>query len=353
MKKIAIVGCGGTGHALAAILSQRGHTVFLTDGPQYREMLEKSRKIGAIRLAGTVSGEGRPECITPDVETALSLAELIIVCTLSTRDEEVAQMICPYVTPEKPILISAGNGASLIFHRIFEQAGKENILVGETGGNFFPCRLSEDRTATIGLPLSPKKIAAFPPQNTPRLTAAFQEVWDFIPADSILCTAFDGPNLICHMAGTLLNISKIENSGGTFSLFRDGISPGVINLLDALWQEKCRVFQFFGFEPAPSPRKMFEGILDLSNEDYRYFREMDGPGSLDHRYISEDAPCLTCFFVSVARAAGIPVPLFEGMTALMSAITGKDFCREGRTLKNLGLDYLKGEELISYFCSSR
>lgn len=352
MKKIAIVGCGGTGHALAAILSRNGHKVYLTDGPQYQTMLEKSREIGRIRLTGTVSGVGRPESITPDIGAALSQAELIIVCTISTRDEEVAQMICPYVTPEKPILISAGNGASLIFHRIFEQAGKHNILVGETGGNFFPCRLSEDRTATIGLPLSPKKIAAFPPKNTPLLTAAFQEIWDFTPADSILCTAFDGPNLICHMAGTLLNISKIENSNGTFSLFQEGISPGVINLLDALWQEKCRVFQFFDFEPSPSPRKMFEGILDPSNDDYRYFREMDGPGSLEHRYITEDAPYLTCFFISIARAAGIPVPLFESMTALMSAVTGTDFYREGRTLENLGLGDVTGRKLISYFCSS-
>lgn len=348
MKRIAIVGCGSTGHALAAILSQQGHTVYLTDGPQYRDMLEESRRVGVIRLRGTVSGEGRPALITSNVEEAISQAQLIICCTISNRDEEVARMILPYLTSQ-PVLISAGNGASLIYHRIFQESGKD-ILVGETGGNFFPCRLSPDRTATIGLPLSAKKIAAFPPENTLRLLAAFEEVWDFIPAKSILYTAFDGPNLLCHMAGTLLNLSLIENSGGSFHLFQDGISPAVIRVLEALWEEKCRVFRFFGFEPSPSPRKMFEGILDPADPTYQYFREMGGPGTLSHRYITEDAPLLTCFFISVARAAGISVPLFEGMTALLSAAVGTDFYGQGRTLENLGLGHLKGHELREFFC---
>ncbi len=58
---------------------------------------------------------------------------------------------------------------------------------------------------------------------------------------------------------------------------------------------------------------MLAGVMDVQNEDYRYFRLMDGPGSLEHRYITEDVPYLTCFFVSVAHAAGVKVPLFEGV----------------------------------------
>lgn len=97
---------------------------------------------------------------------------------------------------------------------------------------------------------------------------------------------------------------------------------------------------------------MFEGILDPNNHFYDYFREMGGPGSLTHRYITEDGPILTCFFVSIARAAHIPVPLFEGLLTLLGAVTTNSFYEDGRTLENLGLAGLYDHDLISFFCES-
>lgn len=349
MKRITIVGAGSTGHALAAILSMNGHEVYLTDMPAYADVLEKSARYGTIKIRGTVTGEGTPKCITTNVAGALERAEIIVCCTISNRDEEIAQMLVPFVTREKPVLLSAGNCGSVIYHRIFEQHGKKGILVGEVGGNFFPCRLSEDRTVTIGLPLGQKMIAAFPPENTDRLVSAVGDLWDFKPAKSILQAAFNGPNLICHVAGTILNIAAIENSDGSFNLFRDGISSGVINLLEQLWEEKKRVFNALGFQPAPSVRGMFESIHH-HDPFYDYFCEMDGPGDLYHRYISEDAPILTCFFVSIAKGIGVDVPLYESMVRLLSAVTGIDYYKQGRTLENLCLDHLSKEDLIAYFC---
>ena len=101
MKRITIVGAGSTGHALAAILSINGHEVYLTDTSAYTDVLEKSARYGTIKIRGTVTGEGTPKCITTNVASALERAELIICCTISNRDEEVAQMLAPFVTPEK------------------------------------------------------------------------------------------------------------------------------------------------------------------------------------------------------------------------------------------------------------
>ena len=78
-------------------------------------------------------------------------------------------MIAPYLDESKSVLIGAGNCGSLVYRKVFDACGRSGVLLGEVGGNFFPCRLSEDRTATIGLPLGPKAIAAFPPRDTPRL----------------------------------------------------------------------------------------------------------------------------------------------------------------------------------------
>ena len=162
MKKIAVVGAGGTGHALAAILASKGHEVFLTDSEAYLPVLKQTAESLTIHFSGTVNGCGTISMATVDTEAALSKADIIVCCTISNRDEEVARRIAPYVNENRPVLIGTGNGGSLIYHRVFEALGKKNILVAETGGNFFPCRMTAPGQIVIGLPLSPKPVAAFP-----------------------------------------------------------------------------------------------------------------------------------------------------------------------------------------------
>lgn len=348
MKKIAVIGAGGTGIALSAILSSNGHEVYLTDD-QNSAVIADAQNAGILRTKGTKVCEGRPALVTSDMEKAVREAELIVCCTISNRDEEIARTLAPIVTGEQAVLVGAGNGASIVYHRVFEEAGKGDVLTAETAGNFFPARVTGAGESTIGLPLAPKGVTAFPPSRAAEAAERFAEVWELNPCGSMMEALFNGPNLICHSAGCILNASAISRSGGTFNLFTDGLSEAFLNVTDALWEEKARVYEAMGCKPSPAPREMLAGVMDTKNEAYRYFRLMDGPGSLEHRYITEDVPYLTCFFVSVAHAAGVRVPLFEGVVGLLSAAAGRDFAAEGRTLKNLGWGDLSREELIRRF----
>lgn len=348
MKKIAVIGAGGTGIALSAILSSNGHEVYLTDD-RNSAVIADAQNAGILRTKGTKVCEGRPALVTSDMEKAVREAELIVCCTISNRDEEIARTLAPIVTGEQAVLVGAGNGASIVYHRVFEEAGKGDVLTAETAGNFFPARVTGAGESTIGLPLAPKGVTAFPPSRAAEAAERFAEVWELNPCGSMMEALFNGPNLICHSAGCILNASAISRSGGTFNLFTDGLSEAFLNVTDALWEEKARVYEAMGCKPSPAPREMLAGVMDTKNEAYRYFRLMDGPGSLEHRYITEDVPYLTCFFVSVAHAAGVRVPLFEGVVGLLSAAAGRDFAAEGRTLKNLGWGDLSREELIRRF----
>lgn len=349
MRNITIIGAGGTGHALAAMLAAKGHRVCLADTPAYRDILTQTRQIGEIQVSGTAQMTGRLTEVTTDIAKAVSGAELIVCCTVSNRDQEVAEMIAPYLTAEKSVLVGAGNGASIVYHRVFRENGHADTLVGEVAGNFFPCRLTAPGQVLIGLPLAPKGVAAFPPENSVELARRFADVWELTPCRSLFEALFNGPNLICHGAGIAANLAAIDRSNGTFNLFKDGLSPAYLNLTDALWEEKRRVYEAMECAVPPAPRGMLAGVMDAGNEAYRFFREMDGPGSLEHRYITEDVPCLLCFFVSIARRLGVQIPLFEGIVSILSAATGKDFYGEGRTLENLGLWDLSQQELIRFF----
>lgn len=353
MKKITVIGAGGTGHGLAAILAAKGHQVCLADTEVYGDILAQTKKLSQIQVSGTVEAAGRLAEVTTDIAGAVAWAQLIICCTVSNRDEEIAGIIAPHLTADKAVLAGAGNGASMVYQQIFEKAGHGDTLTGEVAGNFFPCRLTSPGQVLIGLPLSPKGVAAFPPENSDLLALCFADVWELTPCRSLFEAIFNGPNLICHSAGIVTNLSAIDRSNRTFNLFRDGLSPAFLNLTDALWEEKRRVYEAMDCILPPAPRTMLAGVMDTENEAYRFFREMDGPDSLKHRYITEDVPCLLCFFVSIARHLGVQIPLFEGILGILSAATGRDFYKEGRTLENLGLTSLNRQQLIRFLLAKK
>ena len=348
MATITVIGAGGTGVAMSAILSAQGHSVCLSDTAN-QGILDGAIRASVLHTKGTFVCEGKPAMITSDIKDAVLRSDIIVCCTVSNRDSEIAHTIAPWLGPQHSILLGAGNGGSIIYHRILDAYGKGEVLVAETAGNFFPARATGDGETTIGLPLSPKGVTAFPPARTEEAVQRFAEVWPLTACSSMFEALFNGPNLICHSAGCVLNVSSIARSKGKFNLFTDGLSEELLNVTDALWQEKALVYAAMECTPSPAPRKMLAGVMDLQNPDYCYFRQMSGPGSLDHRYITEDVPNLTCFFLSIARAVGVKVPLFEGVVGLLSAAAGRDFYAEGRTLENLGLDHLNREQLIAFF----
>ena len=348
MKKIAVIGAGGTGVALSAILAAKGHEVCLADS-ENSAVLEGVKRAGKVCTKGTSFFEGVPVLVTEDMGEAVRRSELIVCCTISNRDEEIARAIAPWVDESKAVLVGAGNGASIIYHRVFEECGKGDVLTAETAGNFFPARVTGDGEATTGLPLSGKGVTAFPPSRAEEAVDRFAEVWELTPCASMFEALFNGPNLICHSAGCVLNVSAMSRSGGKFNLFTDGLSEEFLNVTDALWQEKNRVYEAMEAKCSPAPRGMLAGVMDPDNDAYKYFRLMDGPGDITHRYITEDVPNLFCFFLSIARKVGVAVPLFEGIIGLLSAAAGKDFYAEGRTLENLGWADMSKEELIALF----
>ena len=100
MKKIAVIGAGGTGVALSAILASKGHEVYLTDSLN-QTVVEAAQEAGVLRTKGTKVCEGRPALVTSNIEEAVRCAELIVCCTISNRDEEIARTLAPAVTKDR------------------------------------------------------------------------------------------------------------------------------------------------------------------------------------------------------------------------------------------------------------
>ena len=51
----------------------------------------------------------------------------------------------------------------------------------------------------------------------------------------------------------------------------------------------------------------------------------------------------------MAKALGVETPLYAAMVKVAEAINQTPYYQQGRTLENLGLDHLRGVQLIRYF----
>lgn len=81
--------------------------------------------------------------------------------------------------------------------------------------------------------------------------------------------------------------------------------------------------------------------------------QMKGPGSLHHRYMTEDVPYGLVLMASLGDLLRVPTPTMTSIIHLCSVISGVNYVAEGRGAKQLGLDGMSGETLIRFLQQGR
>ena len=81
MNKIAVLGAGHGGHAMAADLSLRGNQVTLYERPSFAHNIQKVLRTGTIKVTGSLplTGTANLELVTTDIKEALKDAEFIFL----------------------------------------------------------------------------------------------------------------------------------------------------------------------------------------------------------------------------------------------------------------------------------
>ena len=84
------------------------------------------------------------------------------------------------------------------------------------------------------------------------------------PRPSLLHTVFPYTNAIHHPPALLLNVGRVEATGGDYHHYYDGITPAVGRLIDALDSERLAVAAALAFCPlALQHARIFAGGVDL------------------------------------------------------------------------------------------
>ncbi len=349
--RVTVVGAGNAGCAAAADLALAGHEVTLFELPRFADKLDPIRERGAITLVNSrLDGSGRSgegtiaRCTTDPAEAAD--ADVILVATVALAQEDLARLLAPHLRTGQVLLLFTGYGGSLLVRRALDEAGVgDGTLLGETSTLPYICRLSGPATVQLrGKAYRAIPTAALPATDTSVLLERLRPLYpELLGVANVLEVALLNTNVTRHTVGTILNIGRIEYAAGDFAIYREGFTPAVWRVHDALDAEKQALLSALGLEPRSfwDYRRL---TIDYSLEEQAQAGSK-GPASAETRYLTEDVPTGLVLFSSLGQALGVPTPTADALIQIASLISGRDYRAEGRTLERLGLRGTGGPEL--------
>lgn len=222
-----------------------------------------------------------------------------------------------------PVLLAPGGLAGAL--RV--SALEESLLVAETTG--FPASggVQGDtfhlRALKQGMPF-----AAADHLLTDSLLKEFRRYLPALVASDLRTTSMSNTNHIIHPPITLLNAARID-SAAPFTLYRDGVSPSLENLLVAVDEERRAVCRAIGADDRSGREWLLqfyrEGGMQGENlvdclSSYPGFAEVAGPTTLDYRYLADDVPHGVAQWAAIGHSLGVPTPAIDQLLAVLTLI---------------------------------
>ncbi len=352
--KIAVIGAGNGGQAIAGYLGMVGHEVSLydIDAPKIDELQLK----GGIELEGRIAGFGEVACITTDVKEAVEGAEIIMVTTVANAHGDVAKSMAPYIEDGQVIILNPGRTCgALAFKQTLGDSGcTKRHYLGEAQTLVYACRAMEDgRVNVIGVK-DEVLLAGLPAADTDYVLEKITPIYPcFIKTDNVLRTSLENIGAVFHPCVLLFNAATIERND-TFWFYRD-MTEQVAAFIEKFDAERLAVGKAYGME--------LLGVKDWIKFAYKdtdgdtlcermrnnpAYHDIKSPSTIFTRQLIEDIPTGVLPIMELGRAAGVATPLLESMVHICEALLNMDLHTNGRSLKNLGLEGMTKEEILNY-----
>lgn len=321
--RIAILGAGAIGPASAALAASRGHEAAIWS----------PSGAGTRGLGDTLHAEGMLEGAFP-VRVAATLAEAF-------AGADVAMLAVPtYALPgllpriaeaiprDLPLMITpAASLAPLAFAQLRGPGAPVGAMATTpvTGRRTAPDRV---RVAAIRAEI---EMGAVPGPAAPELAAIaealFGNRWPTVP--DVLAAALINTNPIAHAALALANVTRIEKreSWGQYGL----MTEAVCRLMEDLAAERDALAARFGHKPPSLAWSLHRtngvplGPLHEMTAAIEQGRGViAGPTEMSTRYVTEDVPYGLAFYLAVAGAIGLDMPVTAATVRVVESLWGKD-----------------------------
>ena len=352
--KIAVLGAGNGGQAIAGYLAMQGYEVALYDIVEAK--INELRTLGGVRLEGRIQGFGRISCITTDIAEAVRDAEIIMVTTIANAHKAVAHTIAPYLKDGQTVVLNPGRtcGALVFKQALLESGCKVRFYLAEAQTLVYACRIVENGTVNIIGVKDEVLLSALPAADTDYVLSKVTPLYpSFTKTTNVLRTSLENIGAIFHPCVLLFNAAKIERNE-MFWFYRD-MTEQVASFIERFDAERLAVGKAYGIDLLGVKEWIKVAYKDTVGNtlcermrNNPAYHDIKSPSTIFTRQLTEDIPTGVLPIKELGKAANVETPLLESMIHISEALLGEDLHTNGRNLKNLGIEGKKKQEIIDY-----
>jgi opine dehydrogenase len=353
--RIAVLGAGHGGRAMAADLAARGYYVNLYN--RTMEHIEYIKIRGGIELQMLELDEpifGPLQIVTDQIKTAIEGAKLIMIVVPALAHADIATACAPYLEDGQIVVLNPGRtGGAFEFRQVLNQADcASDVIVAEAETLLFASRTTGPAEARIFRRKNSVPLAALPATRNSEVLDIVTEVFpQFVAAPNVLHTSLNNMGAVFHPVLTLLNAGWIERTQGDFQFYVDGVTPSTGRVLEVVDRERVTVAAALGIRAQTACEWLATAYsatgenIDQAMHDNPGYQGIQAPRSLRHRYLFEDIPFSLVPIVELGKRFGVNVSTIDSMIQLACIIHGTDYYHRGRTLERMGLTGLRVSEI--------
>ena len=354
--KIAVLGSGNGGCAVAAECALAGHDVRIFDVEQFPTNIQAIQNAGSITCSGVISGTAPITYAGHDIAQAVENAEVVYVVGPSYATLPMAREYKKVMSRGQHIIVCPGtNGGAIVFKmELGLDLDSDELTVSETSTLPYACRVTSPGSVHVYHRLTDGVFfATLPASRTEEAYALFKQVYpESRVYKNVLQTLLQNGNNVIHPAVSLLNVGRIE-SPADFLFYEEGVTPAVGRLIEAVDKERMAIAEAYDLpilsEPATGVLQeyMLEDNYNTGYSKAPGFKGINAQTQIDNRYFTEDVGYGLVLLEDMARVVGVETPIITSIIKVVSVLLETDYHKERlRTLETLGLGGLSKEEIL-------
>ena len=351
--KVAILGAGNGGQAIAGWMASKGCDVGITDlFPEYLTPLHKLEK---LELFGAVTAEGSCTIHDNPAECVRGV-DIVLMVTAAPGHKRLIEKAAPALSDGQIFIVTPGYWAHLTIPTCLKNIGyTPDLIYVEMESLIYACRAVEAGKVRISYVKNEMGIGVQPKQESARVLEIMRPFYPQLKdRGNIFKVSLDNVNFPLHPSIILLNAGWAENTQGDWIFYKDGPAPGIIRIIEAIDAERIAMGKAAGLTATPLYellKKFYtvpgqNDLLSLLKLNPAY-QEIKAPPIIDYRYLTEDIPYGLVPISNLSRFLGLATPVIDSVIQLSSTLLGKDFRSSGLGLTELGLEGFSKEELSS------
>ncbi len=337
-ERYLIVGGGHQGLAMAAHLSLSGEHVKLWN--RNREHIQDLINTKEVCCRGILEGKGRLEKVSTDIGDVYE--NIIFVTVPANAYPDVAKLLAPYVSSDTVIILNPGRtfGALDFMNHLQRSGCKNKPCIAETQTILYTCRRDSRNGCVIHALKKDVLISALRNQDMPvilgKLPLCMRSY--FKPVVHMAITSLGNVGMVLHCAPVLMNIGWIENEKVDFKYYYEGISETIARFIEGIDRERILLAKKLGVSVESTADWMKRTYQIQGNSLYEcirnntYYKEIDAPGTIYHRYLLEDVPCGLVPVESLGCYLHVPTPNITLIIDLACAVLQTDLREKGRRI---------------------